>query len=237
MNKYRISKDLNIANCHSVMEKNINPFEDILKKAIYIPVVTAPPVAGLMAVPQSIEKEVHEITTIEELDEYTCMDESWNKDCIYVEHPQYPKKLIEAKLYKEKILREIAAEIYNYITDRISVKTIVVGVENKNSFGIGGDNIPIADIVADASIKGSLSANYCYKVEDVACSNNTDREYVWIKYYPDIVAAANKNSGRLEVKQTIKMNLDVGLGISEALKGALNMEHEYSFYVYYEKAK
>lgn len=234
MNKYRISRDIDTEKSHSVMGAGIRPDGDILMKAFCIPLV-APPIAGLMAAAKYADKDVHEITTLAELNEYSCADESWNKGCIYVEHPQFPKRLIEARLYKERILREIAAEIYDYITDRVSVKTIVIGVENKNSIGLGA-SIPIKKLVADATIKGNLDGKYCIKVDDVKCTNNTEREYAWIKYYPDIVAAANKNSGRLEVNQVIKMNLDVGLGIGEAMKGALNVEHEYSFYVYYERA-
>lgn len=239
MNKYKISKDIDVANSTSVMGKGKDLLNPKVMAAMAIAgaapaMVGAAPVIGGAIAAKMIDNGVTVIKTLEELNEYSCVDETWDKNCIYVEHPRIPKRLIEARLYKDYILKEMMSEIFDFITDRVAVKKIVLGLENKGKMSAKA-SVPINNIVADASLSGSLNSSYISTAENVPCTHNNNREYPWLKYYPDIVAAVKKNAGKLEIKQTVKMDLEVGLGVQGMVKGAFNMDQEYSFYVYYEK--
>lgn len=235
MNKYRISKEVDIEESSCKVGEKPNSVNALAKSLFAVPLIAAPVVSAI-ALTQMMDKDIKEIKTVEELSEYSCVEDSWKKDCIYVEHPRIPKLLIEASVYKDFILKNMMAEIFDYITDRIAVKKIVLGLENKGKMKVGA-SVPINSLVADAKITGSLNSSYVSTMENVSCTNDDNKEYPWLKYYPDIVAAVKKNAGKMEIKQSIKMNLEVGLGLSGAIKGAFSAEQEYSFYVYYEKAE
>lgn len=234
MNKYRISKSVDAECSTSIMTANVNQ-NNIMKFGMLVFPVVGVPVAGALLLNELANKDVTEISTLDELNEYSCVGDAWNKNCIYVEHPAIPKRLIEARLYRDYILKEIMAEIFDYITDNMAVKKVVLGLESKGKFKAGA-NVPINELVVDATIAGSLNSNYIYTAEAIDCTNDTNKEYPWLKYYPDVVSAVQKKAGKLEIKQCVKLDLDVNLGIQGVMQGAFKSEKEYNFYVYYERA-
>lgn len=138
MTKYRIAKDVELEKSHSLMASNA--INTNLTKAglLTIPFVGAP-IAGAMILSELASKDIKTITSLEELDTFSCSESEWNKECIYIEHPIIPKRLIEARVYKDYILKELMAEIFDYITDNIAVKKIVLGLESKSVFEAGGN--------------------------------------------------------------------------------------------------
>lgn len=234
MKKYIIANDVDVKNSNSVMELIPNAEGVNVFGALAIPIFGGA-IAGAMILKEMLDNDCEEISTLSELDKYSCVGTEWKKNCVYVEHPKVSKRLIEASLYKDYILKELMSEIFSYITDSISVKRIVLGLETKNMLK-GTASVPIDQLVAEASVKGSLNSNYICKLENIECSNIEGREYYWIKYYPDIVAAVQKKAGKLEIEQSIKMDLEVGGGVKDIMKGAFKSEKEYNFYIYYERA-
>lgn len=234
MNKYRISKDVDIDKSESVMGIQTLPTNFVKVGLPAIPFVGVP-LTGVMVLKELADSDVREIKTIEELDTFSCTSDEWSSRCIYVEHPIISKRLIESRMYKDYILKELMSDIFNYITDRIAVKKITIGLMSIGKFDAGA-TIPIKDVVVEATTAGCLDSNYQCTMEDVDCTNDDNKEYPWIKYHPDIVAAVQKNAGKLEITQSVKMELDVNLGLKDVVKGAFKNEKEYKFYVYYEKA-
>lgn len=235
MNKYKLSKKIDVNKSTSVMGLNESQSKKLKTAAKATMWITMWPVVGAIAIKNKLPKEVKEITTLEELDTFTCVDTKWNTDCIYVEHPRIPKRLIEDRFYKDYILKELMSEIFDFITDHIPIKKIVLGLETKKKLDFK-NSIPINSLVSNATLGGSLNSHYICTMEDVECSNEIDKEYPWLVYYPDIVSAVKKGVGKLEIKQSIKMNLNVNAGIKSVGNLAFNQEKDYSFYVYYEKA-
>lgn len=235
MNKYKIAKNIDVEKSKSIMGLSETQSKTLKTAALATMWVTMWPVMGAITIKNKIPKDVKEITSLDELDTFSCVDSKWNRDCIYIEHPRIPKRLIEAKFYKDYILKELLTEIFDYITDNISVKKIVLGLETKRKLEFGA-SIPINSLVSDAALSGSLNSNYLCTMEDIECTYECNREYPWLVYYPDIVSAVKKGAGKLEIKQSIKMDLNVNMGIPSVGNLAFKPEKEYNFYVYYIKA-
>lgn len=235
MNKYKIAKNVDVNNSGSAMGVQVLS-KKLVEAGKMVPFVRGPIVA-VATIKKYTIGDIKEISTLEELDTFSCVECEWDRNCVYVEHPIIHRRLIASRMYKDYLLKELMSEIFDYITDNIAVKRIVLGLESKGKIEAEA-TVPISDIVVDAKLKGSLNSNYLCSMEDVDCTNgSSEKEYPWMKYYPDIVSAVQKNTGKLEIKQCVKMDLDVGLGIQDVVKGAFKADKEYNFYVYYEKAE
>lgn len=224
MNKYRISKNVDTT-------KSTSPVFEIMKRVgiNYIPIV------GPAITIANMNSDVIEISTLDELNTYSCVGSKWDNNCIYVEHPIFAKRLIDAQIYKDYILKELLSEIFDYITDNIAIKEIVLGVEKKSNFKAKA-SVPINELVADAQMAGALDQKYIIKMEDIDSKTDSQNEYPWLAYYPDIVSAVKKSAGKLEIVQNIKLDLDVSLGLQNLVGGNFKSEKIYNFYVYYKKA-
>lgn len=236
MRKYEICENVKIEEQKRELPKSV--FMNALKVSAMTSPFASVSSAVVTAMPKVMSQDIVRIESDEELSEYVnCLADDWKKNCIYIEHPILKKHLIEARQYKDYIIREMMADIADYITDHIAVKKIVVGLMSKSTLEAKAE-IPINTVVSDANISGSLSKDYHFVMSDVPQSIEEEKYHIWIRNYPDLVTAVNKMAGKLEIVQKIDVELDAGLGLKSVITGKLGMKatSSFEFYINYEKA-
>ena len=182
------------------------------------------------------DKSITKITTVKQLERYhNCISDEWKTKVVYVEHPHRKGVLIEATLYKDYILREMVADISNYIMDHLDLSKLVIGliVSDKGNAKV---KVPVEQVNAEATIKCNLNKNYLFSVCDTHAIPSDEEKYVWISQFPDIIAAVKHGSGKMEVRKKVTLDLDVGAGLGKAKLGA-GAKKNFEFYITYTKEK
>lgn len=188
--------------------------------------------AGLAALLKS--SSVTKITTLTQLRRYrNCLSGEWKKRTVYIEHPCCQNVLIEAAEYKNQILQEMLSEISDYIMDHMAVKELIVGLISTSRVK-GKAGVPMADDAAYANLSCQLEKSYRTHIKN-ARQRTEPREYVWIRRFPNVISAVEHDAGEMEVRQKIRMDLDVGFKFG-AYNGNANAGKDYEFYVKYERA-
>jgi len=153
------------------------------------------------------DKTVDKIESTEELSRFkNCIKEQWKTGVMYVEHPYIPNALIEASLYKDFIIREMVADVANYITDNMAVSRLTIGLVSK----IGGKadaKISVKKINADATIDCNLAKDYMFSIENAKKGISEGKTYLWIEKFPDVISAIEHASERMEIVKKVAFNL------------------------------
>ncbi len=200
----------------------------------FVPVVGFVPWTTTAVARAMRDRSVTKITTVDELCKYhNCISNEWKTKVLYVEHPHRKGVLIEAALYKDYILREMVADVSNYIMDHLDLSKLVVGLIVSDN-GNAKVKVPVEQVNAEAAIKCSLNKNYLFSVCDTHAVPTDGAKYIWISQFPDIIAAVRHGSGKMEVRKKIALDLDVGVGAGKASANA-DRKKEHEFYISYSK--
>ena len=160
------------------------------------------------------------ISSSEELSNFSnYQGQRWAHDTIYVEHPFVKHLLIPESDSKDILLREVVADISNYILDHISVSELIFGVVK--SIGLQA-SIPITEISSTAKIKCNLLKEYYHHVKNTTCTHQV-RDYIWIASFPDIKSAIEHNAHSMEniLSSTFDFTGELnglGIGLKSKLK-------------------
>lgn len=180
------------------------------------------------------ESETHIIESADELDNYIhCWNKPWEK-IVYIEHPRIKNYLIPEKDYKKYILREVVADISNYISDNIAISELTFGLVTSQVAGLGA-GFPINEIQADAKLKCKISKSYCHHVTNVPCSNKKYNS-IWIDTFKDIKSAIDNKAGSMENIVKSSFDFSISFGLADTIKGVFNIDKKLEFYIRYIKA-
>lgn len=234
MNKYIITGKVNT--------KLLKP-EDVLwvnaAKRVF-PIAGAIPAVGIAMAAVALarvlkDNSVVKITTLEQLSAYkNCISSEWKNNVIYVEHPHRKNVLVEGSLYKDYILREMVADIANYISDHLDLSKMVIGLITSGKAN-AKVTVPVQEVNVDATIQCSLDKNYIYSVNDTHAMVPEDPSYVWMGLFPDIVSAVEHRAGKMEIRKKVAMDLDVHSSLGDKIGGNLGAKRDYEFYITYVK--
>lgn len=238
MNKYFITNEVNT---------KLIKGDDILWAGAGVvarmaPLVGAIPLVAILSTAVSLalaakDNSITKITSVDQLRQFkNCITNEWKTKTIYIEHPHRKNVLIEAALYKDYILREMVADIANYITDHLDLSKLVIGLVS-SSRANAKVNIPVQELNADATMKCNLDKNYIFSISDSHANPPENSSYVWISMFPDIISAVEHGSGKMEVRKTVTMDLDIHAGLGKAVGGVVGVKDKYEFYVTYVKQK
>lgn len=177
---------------------------------------------------------ITKITSPEQLRQYkNCISRNWKTNVLYVEHPYMENVLIEAALYKNYILRDMVADIANYIMDHLELSKIVIGLVSAKH-GESKFTVPVSNVNAEAHIKCNLSTKYMFSMKNTHINPNSKYEYTWINQFPDVIAAVEHKAGSYEVCDAVQMNLEAGINAGVLFSGAAKGEKDYEFYIAYD---
>ena len=104
-------------------------------------------------------KNAKKITLLQASNFINASNSDWKLNAIYVEHPRRSNMLIPVKEYKDYILREMVADIANYIQDNIMISRLTIGIVSSFNNGLGA-TIPVHEINANAKIDCKVARDY-----------------------------------------------------------------------------
>ncbi|MDO5445910.1 MAG: hypothetical protein Q4F31_09870 [Eubacteriales bacterium] len=195
------------------------------------------PALGVYAIKYMADNAVIKIHSAAELISYkNALPTDWKKNTLYIEHPLCRKVLIEASVYKDYILREMVADITNYVADHLDLQKYVIGLVASNHHRADAC-INVKDIDAEASMNIQLNKNYFMALQDSHANENPERDYIWISRFPDIISAVEHKSGRMEVVKKIALDLDANVGMMKKMNAGIKAEKQYEFYIKYVRAE
>ena len=174
-----------------------------------------------------------EITISQANDFINGSNSDWKLGAIYIEHPRKNKVLIPIKEYKDFILREMVADIANYIQDNIKVSRLTIGIVSSFNSGLGS-TIPVNNLNVDAKINCKIAKDYV--VNYVGSSKTKIRSnYIWIDKFPDVKVAVSHDVAEFEVIKETSIELNVGANLSDTIKGSISSENKMKFYISYAR--
>ncbi len=209
--------------------KNSFPFGGLIAE-----VVAGVAVGAVRAAKELKDPSIRRITSIDELKEFkNGISGEWKKKTIYVKHPCFNNVLLEAGLYKDFILREMVADIADYISDHLDLSSLVIGIVASGK-GSAKVKIPVQEINPGASLKCELDKNYLYSVFDTHAIAPEKTDYVWINQFPDVKSAVLHGAGKMEITKKASFDLDVKIGAEKA-NVAAKADKGQEFYISYVK--
>ncbi len=168
------------------------------------------------------------ISSRSELQKYQCATKSpWRHGVIYIEHPRCRQMLIPKKDYNNYILRDIIADIQNYITDHFAVSELVIGFVSSSKFSLSGDavlgsgiKVPVKSVNSNATFDCELSQTYMCRLLDTNRKKTKEsHSYLWIDQFPDIISAVKHGTNKYEsIQETSLFLVANGLGLLSGKK-------------------
>ena len=178
-------------------------------------------------------KNAKKITLLQASNFINASNSDWKLNAIYVEHPRRSNMLIPVKEYKDYILREMVADIANYIQDNIMISRLTIGMVSSFNNGLGA-TIPVHEINANAKIDCKVARDYV--VNYIGSSKmNKNGDYVWIDKFPDVKSAVTHNVNEFEVIKETSIDLNINASISDTISGAISAEKKMKFYISYSQ--
>lgn len=169
--------------------------------------------------------------TFSETNKYTnATGADWSMGVLYAEHPRRNKELISLKEYKEFVLREMISDIANYIMDHISVSKMVIGTVSSLKIGANAKSSKQYD--AEATIDCKLNSEYTFTCERTEPSGK-QHEYIWIDRFPDVKAAVEHKSNKLEIIKSTDLEGDLGVNLTDLFKANVLGGKKVKFYINY----
>ena len=178
-------------------------------------------------------KNAKKITLLQASNFINASNSDWKLNAIYVEHPRRSNMLIPVKEYKDYILREMVADIANYIQDNIMISRLTIGIVSSFNNGLGA-TIQVHEINANAKIDCKVARDYV--VNYIGSSKmNKNVDYVWIDKFPDVKSAVTHNVNEFEVIKETSIDLNINASISDTISGAISAEKKMKFYISYSQ--
>lgn len=178
-------------------------------------------------------KNAKKITLLQASNFINASNSDWKLNAIYVEHPRRSNMLIPIKEYKDYILREMVADIANYIQDNIIISRLTIGIVSSFNSSLGA-TIPVHEINANAKIDCKVARDYV--VNYIGSSKmNKNSDYVWIDKFPDVKSAVMHNVNEFEVIKETSIDLNINASISDTISGAISAEKKMKFYISYSQ--
>ncbi len=178
-------------------------------------------------------KNAKKITLLQASNFINASNSDWKLNAIYVEHPRRSNMLIPIKEYKDYILREMVADIANYIQDNIIISRLTIGIVSSFNSSLGA-TIPVHEINANAKIDCKVARDYV--VNYIGSSKmNKNSDYVWIDKFPDVKSAVTHNVNEFEVIKETSIDLNVNANASNTVSGAFSTEKKMKFYISYSQ--
>ena len=178
-------------------------------------------------------KNAKKITLLQASNFINASNSDWKLNAIYVEHPRRSNMLIPVKEYKDYILREMVADIANYIQDNIMISRLTIGIVSSFNNGLGA-TIPVHEINANAKIDCKVARDYVVKYIG-SSKMNKNGDYVWIDKFPDVKSAVTHNVNEFEVIKETSIDLNINASISDTISGAISAEKKMKFYISYSQ--
>lgn len=230
MRKYIIDKSVNT--------ESPNLRKAILKAGVYgrkwqTQLVALAAAFGIDRLNAFVDNSVYRIKSEQELKTYRNYHNTyWKSETIYIEHPCYEHLLIEASTYKRNVIREMVADIQNYITDNLCVKKLVVGLIFSGAVD-GENSVDIKECNSSSTIKVNLDRDFLFTMKD-AEPRQTERKYTWIDQFPQIKSAVEHNAVSYESVETITEDVNVESGIARYLSAKFNSKRHEKIYIMYD---
>ena len=160
----------------------------------------------------------------------------WKVNHIYYKHPRNDNILIFHKDYKDYLIREMVADIANYIQDHIPVTRLIIGIVSSNKNKLQG-TVSTQELNAKATIKCHLDEKYIVNYGERVSNKEPKSDYIWIDKFPDIKSAVEHNNMEFESSKEvdIEFNLDIGVSVALGLLGNIKFYHKKkeALYIYY----
>lgn len=240
MNKYEISKsvDLNSNDCKpeiaitsiGTLNKHKNGLVGLLAGLLN-------PVAGIgILVADTIkyfkDKDVIKIETKNELKKYKlCIGNTWNYKTIYVEHPKLKNCLIPKTEYSSFILRDMIADIANYITSNVELEELTIGIMSSKG-GSADISVPVNDIATNTKFNFNISKNFCYHIEDTKINKDAMENY-WIDIFPQFKQAISSNAKKVDMVEETNFSASLGIDLKEIGGGKIGANSNITFFLNY----
>ena len=193
--------------------------------------------AGIQFLAKKFNKEIITyINSAEQLSLYkNAISDSWRTNIVYVEHPYADKVLVEASQFKDYVLRDMVADLTDYIASQFDVKRLVVGrVVGKHVSAEA--TVKTIDLNPEAKILRTLDCSYNCVLYNAKATPSCRPNHTWVNLFPDVISAVSHQAESYENQININMDLNVDFGLPEKLKGAFGAKSGYSFYITYERA-
>lgn len=233
MNEYIISPELNNTGLVSAGTNN----QETALKAVKAASFLAGGLLGMgMRAVASLSSSTITIGTVKELKKYTNCHASqgnkWVSNIAYVEHPRLPGNLIQKKLYRDYMIRELMADIAGYIMDNYTLQRLTIGLVES----MGGDAnvaIPIENYNPDATISCKINRQY---VNNYVGTTKTGffkkKKHLWINDYPDVKVAVESGTRSFEKIEKINVSASFNISVSD-IKAMFSGQNELLFYISY----
>ena len=128
-------------------------------------------------------KNAKKITLLQASNFINASNSDWKLNAIYVEHPRRSNMLIPVKEYKDYILREMVADIANYIQDNIMISRLTIGIVSSFNNGLGA-TIPVHEINANAKIDCKVARDYVVNYIGSSKMNKNGSVFLFKFFYP-----------------------------------------------------
>ena len=184
----------------------------------------------------SSQKNITIIDTKEKLAGYSnATGENWNTHCYYLAHPQNEKILIQQEYYKSFLIRQMTAEIVEYIGAHMALKEIYVALVRTSKVK-GEAAVPISTLKIGATLDCEVYSSYVFSAKDRNKTSIWNKpKFLWINSFPDVKSAVSGKSKSFETISECGYNFSAGLNASE-IKAIFGAEKALKFYIKYEKA-
>lgn len=239
MKCYKISKNVDIDNnmdfeiantsTNSLNNNLANLGKSIIKNELFS---SLPVLAVSMIIEKHNNKDVEIIESYEKLKKYSrCIDEEWKYNTLYVEHPKLKNALIPKKEYSSFILRDMIADIANYITNHFELYELTVGIVCSKSIN-ANLTVPVNNIATSTKFDFDLSNNFCYHIEDTKININNNQNY-WIDYFPHIKEAISSGAKRMDIVEETNINSSLEIELKGLGGGKIGGKNGVSFFINY----
>lgn len=163
-----------------------------------------------------------------------CLNEAWQTDVLYWEHPQKLNYLIPKKQYKNYLIREMMSEIMEFVSENMALEKFVVTlIKGKNVKG--NISAKIEDVNIGTKFSGYIDTEYIYMLENVPKARKVKGVPVWLNAFPNVVSAVKRGVGSMETTEKVDAGATFGLSASDIAEASFGADKSMTFYIYFKK--
>ena len=124
------------------------------------------------------------------------------------------------------------SDISNYIQDHIKINNLVIGLVSTSFFGFDA-SVDVKKFNPRAKFDCKLEERYFVYYENSQYTPNSRRNYLWIDLFPEVKSAIEHRNTCFEKINEVKLQLDVGIDLSDIFTAGFAAGQTSKFYVSY----